>query len=198
MVSDPSLLLTFIPSVVDHAVYLTDRLHVLRTIGHGTIPMTVSNPPQPFTQIVLSNVLVSPSISTNIISIRKLCAENNLAVLLTTSFAYVYRYGSRANRAYTTASKMIFPSLTSLPLSNVSPPYSQTASPKENMTPKEFNINDTAPPKDHCSPDMTFLFSLSNIQELYSFKINIRSFPNMIAYSTSLTVINRDPDHPSC
>ncbi len=97
IISDPSLLISFTPKILNQTVYLADRLHQLCTIGCGQLSITISNPPTEQSHIFLSDVLVSPSISTNIISVRKLGAENNISVLFTTTSAYIFRCGGNAD-----------------------------------------------------------------------------------------------------
>ncbi len=143
---------------------------------------------------MLSNVLVSSSVSTNILSVRRLCAENNLAILFTTNSAFLYRYGGSATRAGSSVNELTN-SVQSLPYqSNISMLPSESASPKDITTSKEIKIsNNLTSHGNLSSSDLIPLFSLSRVQDLYSFKINIRSFADMSQYHKHLAYPSRDP-----
>ncbi len=186
VVSDLSLLLTFTPKPTSHTIYLADKLHVLNTIGYGTISITVSNPPNVYTTLTLSNVLVCGKIAANIISIKKMCMENEVTVVFTKSSASVLRYSTDDDYVQSTTAKINDTHIAG-PSPKVPGPPIDEFSPKASLSPTEesnIKIRPYLP---------SLLFTLTNVHDLYSFSINIRAFSELLSYDHAIQMGSRDP-----
>ncbi len=135
--------------------------------------ITISNPPKVFTTLMLSNVLVCTSFTTNIISVNKMCEENKVAVLFTELYASVLRYTADADHGHTGDAGLGVPR----PV--------QTVSPKGSLSPNNS--------MDSSSSSSSPLFTLNITNNLYTFRINIRTFSDLNNYNRALTLRPRDP-----
>ncbi len=173
IVSDPSLLINFVPKPFIHNIYLADKIHILNTIGYGTMSITISNSPNIYTTLMLSNVLVCTSVAMNIISVRKLCTENKVIVLFNDSYASVHRCAVDADNDRVGDNELG----TQLLPNNVSP---KGLSSPNDCARVSYSLS---------SP----LFSLNISNGLYTFRLNTRAFSDLSTYNRVILTKPRDP-----
>ncbi len=75
VVNSPKLLLDFVSKPYKQSVYLPDTVRSLSILGYGTLSFTVANSPGQDGNLLLSEVLMCPYITINIISVHRLCQE---------------------------------------------------------------------------------------------------------------------------
>ncbi len=172
VVSNPKLLIDFIPKPHTQSVYLADKIRSLSVLCRGTLSFTVTSPSGTDDNLVLSDVLVCPDVTINIISVRSLCSENNLLVLFTADSASIFRKSSQCDGL-----------VSELNIDTSS--RTRTAKTEESPNVRIYSKEEV--PRESPVDPSSILFKLTKVRELYSFIAFSRYFPNKYFILNSLT-----------
>ncbi len=180
VVNDVTLLVDFTPNAYTQTVFLADNIRSLSILGKGMLSLTISNPPNKLEHLNLTQVLVCPSITVNIISVRQLCRENCVSVLFSDISASIFRQSNELE----TLNSQVTPNISS----------------KEQLIQENITSCDLLFPSIENFPSSSsskykFLFAILQVKELYMFVAHFRYFPNKIFLTESLnrTTYHQEP-----